>query len=51
VKLIKNLITLAGVLFILAIIGTQCELKNKDQPGIIDPSNPIHLPKVNVSKR
>lgn len=49
-KLIRNLVLLCGVLFILAIIGTQCQLKNPDQERIINPSNPVHLPKVDVRK-
>lgn len=46
----KRLIFVIGVLTVLWIFSTQFELKDKDGPRIIDPSNPVHLPKVNVSK-
>jgi hypothetical protein len=47
-KLLKNLVTLCGILFILAIIGTQCQLRDPDVPRII-PSE-IHAPKVDVRR-
>lgn len=50
-KLIRTLIFVIGVLAILAILGSQFQLRDPDSPRIIDPSNPVHLPKVNVSKR
>lgn len=51
--MIKIVIYVMGVLTILWIFSTQFELKDKspDRPRIIDPSHPIQLPKVNVSKR
>lgn len=50
-KVIKIFIYTVGVLTILWIISTQVELTDPNGPRIIDPSNPVHLPKVNVSKR
>jgi hypothetical protein len=51
VKLLKILIFTIGVLTLLAIFGTQFQLRDPNGPRMIDPSNPVHLPKVNVSKR
>lgn len=50
-KLIKILIYTVGVLTILWMFSTQFELKDPNGPRIINPTNPIELPKVNVSKR
>lgn len=50
-KLIKIVIYVMGVLTILWIFSTQFELKDPNGPRIIDPSNPVKLPNVTVSKR
>lgn len=52
-KLIKIVIYVMGVLTVLWIFSTQFELKNKspDHPRIINPTNPIQVPKISVSKK
>lgn len=50
-KLIKTLLIMAGIGMVLAVCGNMFQLRDPDQPRIINPSNPIELPKVNVSKR
>ena len=51
-KMFKILFYVLGVLTFLWILSTQFELKDRspDRPRIIDPSHPIRVPKVNVSK-
>lgn len=46
----KRLIFVIGILTVLWIFSTQFELKDKDSPRIINPTNPIQLPRVSVSK-
>lgn len=41
---------IVGILATLAVCGNIFELKNPDQPRIINPSNPIDLPKVDVKR-
>jgi hypothetical protein len=49
--MIKVIIYVIGVLTILWIFSTQFQLRDPNGPRLIDPSNPAHIPKVNVSKR
>lgn len=50
-KLIKIVIYVFGILTILWIFSTQFELKDPNGPRIINPTNPIELPHVSVSKK
>lgn len=50
-KAIKTIIYVMGILTVLWIFSTQFELKDPNGPRLIDPSNPIDLPKVSVSKK
>jgi hypothetical protein len=47
----KILFYVLGVLTFLWILSTQFQLKNPHQPGLIDPTHPVQLPHVSVSKR
>jgi hypothetical protein len=46
----KKIVYTVGILTIIFIFGKVFQLRNPDQPGLIDPSNPVKLPHVSVSK-
>lgn len=48
---IRLFFIIVGIMACLGVGSRYVELKNPDQERIINPTNPIHLPKVNVSKR
>lgn len=50
-KAFKILFYVLGVLTFLWIISTQFQLRDPHGPRLIDPSNPIKVPHVSVSKR
>jgi hypothetical protein len=50
VSFFKKVVFTIGVLTILYILSTIFQLKDPDGPRIIDPSNPVQLPHVSVSK-
>jgi hypothetical protein len=47
-KGLKTFFVIVGILATLAFVGKSCELKDPHQDRIINPSDPIHLPKINV---
>ena len=43
--------TIVGILTVLWVCSTQFELKNPNGPRIINPTNPIEVPRISVSKK
>lgn len=50
-KAFKILFYVLGVLTFLWILSTQFELKDPNGPRIINPTNPVEVPKISVSKK